>query len=182
MREFKPSTWFGEQLLQQWGHWCIQHLETFGFGAGGEPDGGERRITRAAGDYSDPVLAKIMSTELASGLSQTIHLQIADRPALDRRVAMLRYVGKPMQLAERGGEPVVWFGEITIGRGAKGKIEFPQPPFLDTVCIPVGDDPAAIGRELGLTAEQVREATRRLRALALKAFRRVNDNKRRKAA
>lgn len=182
MRQFKPSTWFGEQLLQQWGHWCIQHLETFGFGGGGDASDSDRRMTRAAGDYSDPVLAKIISTELVGGLSQTIHLQIADAPALDRRVAIMRYVGKPAKLAERGGEPVTWFGEITIGSGVRGKIEFPEPPFLDTVCIPVGDDPAAIGRELGLTAEQVREATRRLRALALKAFRRANDNKRRKAA
>ena len=182
MRQFRPATWFGEQLLQQWGHWCIQHLETFGFGGGSDADGGERRLTRAAGDYSDPVLAKIISTEIASGLSQTIHLQIAGRPAIERRVAMLRYVGRPATLPERGGEPVTWRGEITIGSGVSATIEFPEPAFLDTVCVPVGDDPAAIGRELGLTAEQVREATRRLRALALKAFRRNNENKRRKAA
>lgn len=190
MREFRPATWFGEQLLQEWGHWCIQHLEAFGSGGGATAggDGGERRMTRAAGDYSDPVLAELISTELASELHQTIHLRIADRPAIDRRVAIMRYVGKPMKLDEFGGEPVIWRGEIDIGTAVRPVIEFPEPELLATICVPV--EAASLSRELGLTPEQVREATRRLRALAVKAHRsyevirraRANENRRRKAA
>lgn len=184
MREFRPATWFGEQLLQEWGRWCIQYLETFGSGGGATAggDGGERRMTRAAGDYSDPVLAELISTEIASGLNQTIHLQIAGSRAIDRRVAMLRYVGKPIKLAEYGDEPVIWKGEVEIGTAIRPVIEFPEPLLLKTVCVPVDPNPTAIGRELSLTPEQVREATRRLRALAVKAYRSANANKRRKAA
>ena len=176
MREIRPSTWLGERLLQEWGQWCVQYLETFGCGAGQSGgDGGERRATRAPGDYSDPVLAGIISTEIASGLHQSLHLQIAERPSIDRRVAVLRYVGKPVKLPEWGGEPVVWRGEIEIGTTRRVLIEFPEPLLLKTVCVPIDDDsPTSIGRELGLTAEQVREATRRLRALAVKVYRRAN--------
>jgi hypothetical protein len=177
VREPKASTWLGERLLQEWGHWCIQYLESFGTGGGAMAgrDDGARRGKRAPGDHSDPVLAELIGTEIMGGLSQTIHLRIAERRAVDRRVAMLRYVGKPAKLPEWGGEPVIWKGEVPIGGGAKGLIEFPEPEMLASVCTPPGDvSPENIGRELGVTATEVREATRRLRAMAVNVYRSMN--------
>lgn len=182
MRELKPSTWFGEQLLQGWGHWCIQYLETFGSGGGAQAGGdSDRRSTRAPGDHSDPVLAELISTEIAHALNQTLHLQIAETKQLDRRVAMLRYVGKPLKLPEFGGEAVIWRGVIEIGGGVKATLEFPEPQMLRAVCVPQDPNPASIGRELGVSAEDVREATRRLRTLAVKTYRRVNARSRKAA-
>ena len=173
----RPSTWFGETLLQEWGQWCVQYLESFGHGGGamaGRDDG--PRGKRTAGDHSDPVLAELIGTEIMGGFSQTLHLRIAERPAVDRRVAVFRYVGRPMRLPEWGGEPVVWKGEIEIGGGRRETLEFPEPEALTTVCVPPDARVSAehIGRELGITAMEVREATRRLRALAVRVHRRAN--------
>lgn len=191
VRELKPSTWFGESLLQEWGQWCIQYLESFGHGGGAGAGRDDARLgKRAPGDHSDPVLAEIIGTEILGGFSQTLHLRIAERPAIDRRVAILRYVGKPMRLPEWGGEDVIWRGGIEIGGAARGErtwepvIEFPEPQMLKTMCAPP-QSPESIGRELEVTAAEVREATRRLRALAVKVFRRANaerKNVKRKAA
>ena len=179
----KASTWLGERLLQEWGHWCIQYLESFGTGGGAMAgrDDGARRGKRAPGDHSDPVLAELIGTEIMGGLSQTIHLRIAERRSVDRRVAMLRYVGKPVKLPEWGGspvtapEPVIWRGEVSIGGGRRGLIEFPEPEMLKAVCIPPDNvSPENIGRELGVTATEVREATRRLRAMAVNVYRSMN--------
>jgi hypothetical protein len=179
MRGFKASTWLGERLLQEWGHWCVQYLETFGCGCGATSGEGDRRPERAPGDYSNPVLAGLIGSEIASGLNQTIHLLIAERSGIDRRVALLRYVGRPTKATMRGGEPVIWRGEVPIGGGHRAVIEFPEPALLQSECVPVTDtSPAALGRELGVSAEQVREATRRLRTLAVKAYRRANVHKR----
>lgn len=174
MREIRPSTWFGESLLVEWGHWCIQYLESFGHGGGAGAGGDEVRCgKRAPGDHGDPVLAELIGTEMLGAFNQTLHLRIAERPAIDRRVALLRYVGKPLKLPERGGEPVIWKGEITIGAGAKALIEFPEPQMLTSMCAPPLS-PASIGTEIGVTATEVREATRRLRALAVRVYRRTN--------
>lgn len=92
-----------DALLMEWASWMRDHARWQGWGGGIDRiEASDGKMPKAPGSYSDRVLSELIACEAnRHGRPSRVHVHILALPQFERRVVMLRYAGRPIEIERK---------------------------------------------------------------------------------